>query len=198
MNARMWLVVLITLAALPQVFAEKTNSSKVVSSRPANWAVPVVRPGLPNCFQLTTNFYRGAHPTKQGMAVLKTMGIKTVINLRTFHSDGDKLSGTGLKSERLKMEPWHASDDEVVHFLKIVGDTNNLPVFVHCERGADRTGTMCALYRIAFCGWSKAGAIREMQEGGFGLNPTWQNLVSYLEHVDIEDIKRHAALIEKK
>ena len=83
MNARMWLVVLITLAALPQVFAEKTNSSKVVSSRPANWAVPVVRPGLPNCFQLTTNFYRGAQPTKQGMAVLKTMGIKTVINLRS-------------------------------------------------------------------------------------------------------------------
>ena len=198
MNSRTWLAVLFILVVLPHSFSQRTNSSKTIKSRPANWAVSVARPGLPNCFQLTTNFYRGAQPTKQGITALKAMGIKTVLNLRTFHSDADKLSGTSLKQERLKMEPWHASDAEVVHFLKIVTDTNNLPVFVHCERGADRTGTMCALYRIACCGWSKSEAIREMKEGGFGFNPTWQNLVNYLEHADIEDLKRRAAQPEKK
>jgi protein tyrosine/serine phosphatase len=92
------------------------------------------------------------------------------------------------------MEPWHANDDDVVQFLKIVADTNNLPVFVHCERGADRTGTMCAMYRIVFCGWTKPEAIREMKEGGFGFNPAWQNLVNYLEHADVEKLKQRAGL----
>jgi protein tyrosine/serine phosphatase len=190
-------MMLLLLAARSDSFEEGTNVSKVTASRPANWAAPLVRPGLANCFQLTTNFYRGAQPSKQGLAALKAMGIKTVINLRTFHSDADKLAGTGLQKDRLKMEPWQVNDEEAVHFLKIVGDTNNLPVFVHCERGADRTGTMCALYRIACCGWSKSEAIREMKQGGFGFNPVWQNLVNYLEHADVEELKRRAGWPDK-
>jgi len=124
------------------------------------------------------------------MAELKAMGVKTVVNLRTFHSDDDKISSTDLTPERMKMEPWHANEDDVVRFLKIVADTNNLPVFVHCQRGADRTGTLCAMYRIVFCDWTKTQAIQEMKEGGFGFNPSWQNLVRYLEHADIAELKR--------
>jgi protein tyrosine/serine phosphatase len=122
------------------------------------------------------------------------MGVKTIVNLRTFHSDDVKISGGGLTQDRLKMEPWRANDDDMVRFLKIVADTNNLPVFVHCERGADRTGTMCAMYRIVFCGWTKPEAIREMKEGGFGFNPAWKNLVNYLERADAEKLKSRAGL----
>ena len=192
MNPRGWLTVVFFGVALSISLAQPTTDSRLVKSRPTNWAVPVNHPGLPNCFQLTTNFYRGAQPTKQGLSALKALGIRTVINLRTFHSDAGKLADEGLAQERFKMEAWRMSDDEAVHFLKIVGDTNHLPVFVHCERGADRTGTMCALYRIAGCGWSKADAIQEMKEGGFGFNPTWQNLVNYLEQADVEKLKRRA------
>jgi protein tyrosine/serine phosphatase len=174
--------------------AGQTNVAGNAASRPATWAVKLNRPGLPNFFRITTNLYRGAQPTAQGMAGLKAMGIKTILNLRTFHSDKAKISGTGLKPERVKMEPWHASDDEVVRFLKFMADTNNLPVFVHCERGADRTGTMCAMYRVVCCGWTKKEAIRELKEGGFGFNPLWQNLVRYIEHADIEKLKRRAGL----
>ena len=162
-------------------------------SRPAAWAVKLDRPGLPNCFQLTTNFYRGAQPSAKGMAELKTLGVKSVVNLRTFHSDREKISGTGLKREHIKMEPWQANGDDVIRFLKIVADTNSLPVFVHCQRGADRTGTMCAMYRIFFCGWTKADALKEMKEGGFGFNPAWKNLVDYIEQADIESLKRKIA-----
>ena len=192
MNPRKLLAVSFIFALLPLSFAAPTNASRTISPRPTTWAVHIARSGLPNCFQLTTNFYRGAQPSKKGMAALNTMGIKTVVNLRTFHSDDGKLAGTGLQSSRLKLQPWKMSDEEAVHFLKIAGDTNNLPMFVHCQRGADRTGTMCALYRLAYCGWTKDEAIREMKEGGFGFNPTWQNLVKYLEHADIEDLKRRA------
>lgn len=198
MKLQTWLALLVAAVILPKGFAQGTHASRTTRSRPASWAIPVDRPELPNTFQLTTNFYRGAQPSKRGMAALQAMGIKTVINLRAFHADDEELAATGMKQKRLKMEPWHVNDDAVIHFLKIVGDANNLPVFVHCQRGADRTGTMCAVYRIACCGWSKADAILEMKEGGFGFNPAWQNLVNYLERADIEDLKRRAALLVKK
>lgn len=38
------------------------------------------------------------------------------------------------------------------------------PVLIHCEGGADRTGVMVALYRIAFQHWSLGQAKAEMQD----------------------------------
>lgn len=177
-------------AATFSVAADSTN-------RPASWAQPVRMTGISNFYEVTSNLYRGAQPTAEGFKNLKAMGIKTVINLRTLHSDKDKVAGTGLKSMRFEMEPWRGDEDEVVEFLKAVTDTNNLPAFVHCERGADRTGMMCAMYRIVVCGWTKQQAIDEMKNGGFKFSPVWKNLVSFVEKADIADIRRKAGL-EKK
>lgn len=172
-------------------------SAQESTNRPSAWAHPLVLAGVTNFYQVTTNLYRGAQPTAEGMAQLKAMGIKTVINLRSFHSDKDEVSGTGLKSIRFETEPWHAEEEEVIGFLKVLADTNNLPVFVHCQRGADRTGTMCAMYRIVVCGWTKEQAIEEMKQGGFHFSPVWKNLVAYIEKADIADLKRKVGLPEK-
>jgi len=131
------------------------------------------------------------------MKQLKALDIRTVINLRAWHSDQDRVAGTGLKSVRFEMEPWHGDEAEAVRFLKVVTDTNNLPVFVHCERGADRTGMMCAMYRMVVCGWPKPQAIEEMKNGGFGFNPAWHELVTFIEKADVADIKRRAGLAGK-
>lgn len=172
-------------------------SAQVTTNRPASWAQPAAVAGIKNCYQVTTNLYRGAQPTAAGMKHLQALGVKTVISLRALHSDKDKLAGSGLKSVRLKTEPWHSDEDEVVAFLQAATATNNLPVFVHCERGADRTGTMCAMYRIVVCGWTKEQALDEMQHGGFGFNPAWQNLVKTVKQADIAEIKRRVGLPEK-
>lgn len=172
---------------------EATNAS----GRPANWAIKLNEPGLSNFYEVTTNLYRGAQPTAQGMKELKAMGIKTVVNLRSFHSDASLVSRGDLKLARLHMKPWHAEDEDVVAFLKIVSNTNNLPVFVHCQRGADRTGMICAMYRVVVCGWTKEAAIKEMKEGGFSFNPGWQNLVHYVEHADVESLKKRAGIAMK-
>jgi protein tyrosine/serine phosphatase len=179
---------------LHQATAQGTNDGAGTPPRPANWAVKLERPGLPNCYQVTTHLYRGAQPSARGMAELKAMGVKTVVNLRSLHSDADDLAGTGLKQGRLHMKPWHAEDEDIICFLKLATNTNNLPVFVHCQRGADRTGMACAMYRIAVCGWTKEAAIQEMKEGGFGFNPAWKNIVRYIEQADIAKIKRQAGL----
>lgn len=176
-------------------FAGNDNTNSF--ARPANWAVKLHQPGLPNLHQVTTNLYRGAQPTPEGMATLKTMGIKTVVSLRNFHSDTDELSGVTMKAARLHMNPWHVGDDDVIRFLKIASDTNNLPVFVHCQRGADRTGVMCAMYRITVCGWTKAEAIQEMRDGSFNFSPAWKNIIRYIENVDVKKIRERAGMVAK-
>jgi protein tyrosine/serine phosphatase len=163
------------------------------SQRSPDWARQMIVPGITNFYQVTTNLYRGAQPTADGMRQLKRLGIKTVISLRALHSDKDVVDGTGLKSVRLEMTPLHVNEDEVVDFLKVVTDTNNLPAFVHCQRGADRTGTMCAMYRIVVCGWTKQQALQEMEQGGFHFSPVWQDLVNFVEKADVAEIKRRVS-----
>jgi protein tyrosine/serine phosphatase len=125
---------------------------------------------------------------------LEKFGIKTVVNLQAFRSDRDELKDANLGSEHISVKPWRAEDEDVVRFLKIVTDKNRTPVFVHCQYGSDRTGTMCAIYRIAIQGWSKDEAIEEMTKGNFGFHEIWANLVDYIRGLDIEKIKQQAGL----
>ena len=64
------------------------------------------------------------------------------------------------------------------------------PVFVHCQRGADRTGLAVAVYRVAVEGWSKEKAIEEMVRGGYDFSPVWGNLVTYVEELDVEALMK--------
>ncbi len=101
------------------------------------------------CLQkVADEVYRGAQPTTQGFQELYKMGIKTVVNLRFRHSDLDELGKIGLAYIEIPMNAWHPKDEDVVKFLQIVTDPEKVPVFVHCQHGADRTGVMVASYRI--------------------------------------------------
>ena len=71
-------------------------------------------------------------------------------------------------------------EEYVDEFLSIVADTNAAPVLVHCQHGADRTGTMCAMYRIIHEGWSADDAIDEMENGGYGYHSIWVNLPRFI------------------
>ena len=175
-----------------------TTTMKFVGVSPPKrpWATAIEKPGLPNLHRVTADLYRGAQPTAEGMRQLKAMGIKTVVDLRSFHSDLDEIGDTGLAYERIAMKAWHPEDEDVIRFLQIVTDESRTPVFVHCQHGADRTGLLCAVYRVALCGWSKAEAIREMKEGGFGFHEVWKNIPEYLEELDVDAIKRQAGIGE--
>jgi protein tyrosine/serine phosphatase len=87
-------------------------------------------------------------------------------------------------------------NEDIVRFLQIVTDSNSTPVFVHCKHGADRTGTMCAIYRIAVQNWSKDEAIAEMIGGGFGFHKIWMNLVDDIRDLDIDEIKNNTGTIK--
>lgn len=170
------------------------NTTRVTQNN--NWAQPLKLQGVENFYKVSDQLYRGAQPTAEGMEQLKKLGIKTVINLRSLHSDREEIGDVNLTYEHIYMKPWHPEDEDLVRFLKIVTDPNRAPAFVHCQRGADRTGTMCAVYRIAVQGWSRTDAIEEMTKGGFGFFDGWDNIVNYIRELHIDEMKRQAGLQE--
>jgi protein tyrosine phosphatase (PTP) superfamily phosphohydrolase (DUF442 family) len=174
--------------ALPLELAAGQESPEGV--RPATWAQPLSRPGLPNFYKISDDLYRGEQPTAAGFAELKKMGIKTVVNLRALHSDPGEKVDMGLDVEHIEVEPWNLDETDVVRFLRIVTDKSCTPVFVHCQHGSDRTGTMSAAYRIVVQGWSKDEAIREMTRGGFGYHEGWENLQTFLRQLDVGAIQK--------
>jgi protein tyrosine/serine phosphatase len=176
------------------LIASNDRDSKAAAAAERKWAQRLDVPGVRNLHKVSEELYRGAQPSGEGMQQLKSLGIKTVVNLRSFHSDRAEIGDTGLSYEHIYMKTWHPEEKEVVRFLKIVGDPNRTPAFVHCQRGADRTGTMCAIYRIAVQGWNKQEAIEEMIKGGFGFYTGWQNLVNYIRELDIDSIKIRVGL----
>ena len=191
------IVLLLALSGITFHFLPaKNENAKTIAPPTANrqWAADVNLEGVPNCHKISDDLYRGEQPNEEGMRQLEKSGIKTVINLRAFHSDRDELKDANISSEHVFVKPWHPEDEDVTQFLKIVTDKSRTPVFVHCKYGADRTGTMCAIYRIAVQGWSKDEAIEEMTKGNFGFHEIWGNLVEYIHGLDIEKIKQQAGI----
>ena len=173
------------------------SATQTPGERPKAWAQPVSVEGVPNLHKVSGRLFRSAQPSAAGMANLKGLGIKTVVNLRAFHSDTDEIGTTGLGYERLYLKTWHPEKEDVVRFLKIVADPQKTPVLVHCQHGADRTGTLCAVYRMAVQGWPKAEALREMTAGGFGFHGVWQNLLSFIDGLDWAAIRKEAGIGNK-
>lgn len=140
-------------------------------------------PGLRNVGRVSERIYRGAQPDLPGgLASLKRLGIRTVVNLRHYHGDAEEAAcrEAGLDYVRICLESSDApSDEDVRRFLAIATDPARRPVYFHCKLGCDRTGTMCACYRMAVEGWSLERAMAEMQ--AYGFNDVWRDLKAYVE-----------------
>jgi hypothetical protein len=48
---------------------------------------------------------------------------------------------------------------------------------------------MVAIYRVVVEGWTKADAINEMTQGGYGFHPVWRNLIRYIGDLDVDAIR---------
>ena len=159
------------------------------AERPAKWAVKMELAGLPNLHKVDAKLYRSAQPTAEGMTNLVALGVKTVVNLRDNHSDADEIGGLPLAAKRIEIFTGNPKPDQVKAFLAIMDDTNAVPVLVHCQHGADRTGTMCALYRILRQDWKVEDAITEMKDGGYGYHSVWINLPLFIRKA-AEELKK--------
>jgi len=133
---------------------------------------------LPNFHQITQNIFRGGQPTAEGIKQLARLGIKTIINFRDTQESvlQEKMiaEAEGLQFINLRLSNWFkAKDSEIETILHEILKPENQPVFIHCKRGADRTGTVAAVYRMKFEGWTAEEANQEAKKYGIGWWQVW-------------------------
>ena len=92
---------------------------------------------------------------------------------------------------QIEAKAWHPEDEDVARLLKTIQDPNNQPVFVHCQHGADRTGTMIAAYRIVVEGLTPNEAAAELPS--FGYHPIWTEVMTYLKAFDRVSMRERIA-----
>jgi len=127
---------------------------------------------LPNFQKVDDHVYRGAQPTDSGFKDLARLGIKTIVDLRDIgeHSQADEQKVVTDLGMRYVSIPMHGmstpKDDQVAAVQALFNDTSSSPVFVHCKRGADRTGMVVAVYRISHDQWENKKALSEAKSYG--------------------------------
>lgn len=138
---------------------------------------------IPRLHVVAYELIRGGQPEGDGIKLLAAAGVNTIVNLR----DEDMLikgerriaEAQGLRFISIPMEIFsYPSLSTFNQFIEAVANAEGKPVFVHCQHGQDRTGTMVAAYRVARQGWTAAASYAEMLD--FGFHPGFQNLTEAL------------------
>jgi len=129
-------------------------------------------PGVGNFEKVNDLVYRGAQPTDQGFQSLAKLGIHTVIDLQESGSarainEQKAVKAAGMEYISVPMEGMQTpSNENVAKVLAVLESGTNGPVFVHCHRGADRTGGIIACYRIEHDHWTNQKALSEARSMG--------------------------------
>ena len=127
---------------------------------------------LPNLSTVTEKLIRGGQPTESGLAILKESGIHTIINLReedsSIKQERELSQKLDLNYVSIPIRPFETPNNASLEkFLTLSTQKENLPCFVHCLHGMDRTGLMIGLYRLKVSDWSYEKAVKEMLSHGF-------------------------------
>jgi len=144
----------------------------IAAGLPLAATASVTVPGVGNFEKVNNHVYRGAQPTEEGFQSLAKLGIRTVIDLQV---PGDSraanevkyVKAAGMQYISVPMRGMQTpSNASIAKVLALLEDTTTGPVFVHCHRGADRTGGVIACYRIEHDHWMNARALAEARSMG--------------------------------
>lgn len=147
-----------------------TLSVAAPAAAQTNVAGRLSRITIDNFGEVNPHYFRGAQPKGHDYADLAALGVKTVIDLT---KDGDLnenqlVENAGMSFHRIPLTTTSRPDAAAVEeFLKLVNDPANQPVYVHCQGGRHRTGTMTAVYRMTQDGWTADRAFDEMRKYQF-------------------------------
>jgi tyrosine-protein phosphatase SIW14 len=134
------------------------------------WADVTSSRDLPNYHQVNDHVYRGGQPTDDGFHALSRAGIRTIIDLRpegdennhSLKHEAEIVEGSGMRYVSMPMHGMATPPPEAIAKLMILlNNENDGPVFIHCKRGADRTGAVIAAYRIQHDQWKNPDALKE-------------------------------------
>lgn len=143
-------------------------------------ADPVAAPPAPivRFHQVDSRLYRGAQPDAAGFRYLRDLGVRTIVNLREHDESGviverQLVESLGMRYVHLPVRNGNfftrsrtIPERTIRDFFAIVDAAADGPVFVHCRRGADRTGALVGFYRVARQGWDGVRAYAEAKAIG--------------------------------
>jgi tyrosine-protein phosphatase SIW14 len=127
-------------------------------------------PGIPNFHQVNEHVFRGGQPAAEAWPSLAKLGVKTVIDLRredehSTAAEAQAVSAVGMSYFNVPMKGVVApTSEQIAKALALLNSQD--PVFVHCKRGADRTGAVIACYRIGHDRWERKQALNEAKSLG--------------------------------
>jgi tyrosine-protein phosphatase SIW14 len=127
--------------------------------------------GIPRFSEVNPHLYRGGQPTLSALKALAKLGVVTVLDLRAGGERGAaeerQAKALGMDYINVPLNGLYApSKKQIEQVMAMLQDPKNWPVFVHCQHGVDRTGTVVACYRIAFDFWPNERAEKEAEERG--------------------------------
>jgi tyrosine-protein phosphatase SIW14 len=146
---------------------------------------------IANFAHVRDGLFRGGHPDHDGLEYLQRLGVKTILDLEIgdlieatpaeIHEEEETAKEMGFHFVRLPLSAFQpfVSDDEMNRVLRILGDADQAPVYVHCKHGQDRTGLVVGLERVFNEGWEPGKAYAEMRALGF--HPAFFGLNHYFK-----------------
>jgi protein tyrosine/serine phosphatase len=137
--------------------------------------------GILNFGKITDNLFRGAQPDAAALKRLKELGIKSIINLRSGKAGKAgvaQASMAGILCTNIPMSGMGRPSDQQVKAVLAAIESLPGPLFIHCQHGCDRTGTIVACYRIQHDGWSSEEALREAER--YGLSSLERGMKAYV------------------
>jgi tyrosine-protein phosphatase SIW14 len=166
MNIRNIRRVLLTLLMLLAI----GSAPGVERLQPYVTAVHAAEAPIERFSQISPTLYRGAQPDRAGFTFLRDIGIRTVISLRNDASERALVESLGMRFVHIpvtfRMFGGDMPKQAAERFLSVVDDPAGGLVFVHCKRGADRTGAFVGLYRVVRQGWKVEQAYEEARDIG--------------------------------
>jgi tyrosine-protein phosphatase SIW14 len=135
--------------------------------------------GIENGWLVDEKVWRGAQPDDAAWLLLAAAGCRSVIDLNNsgavIEPQRTLVSAAGMLYVSLDwsgiLPPSLAKVDDALLAI----DAGPNPTFVHCQHGSDRTGTLCACWRIHNDKWSFDQAMQEafFSLGTQGLHEFW-------------------------
>jgi len=126
--------------------------------------------GILNFGKVSDRLYRGAQPDAAGIKNLGQLGVKAIINLRTTNdlwaAEASEAQAAGILYTNIPFHGLGRPTDEQMKYVLSLIETMPGPVFIHCQHGCDRTGTVVACYRIQQQKWSNEEAFKEAARYG--------------------------------
>jgi protein-tyrosine phosphatase len=128
-------------------------------------------PGIKNFVKVDQQVYRGAQPNDQGFQYLAKLGVKCILDLRESddrsRAEERTVTAAGMRYVNVPMTGLTPpTDAEITRILALLEDSTAGPVFVHCKRGADRTGAVIAAYHVGHDKWDNDRALKDAMSHG--------------------------------